>query len=240
MTPFERSGFKTCASHCVVFLGQTLLFFSTVPISAQECKWVLANCLMKRLGAIIFLVAFCYVNQNKLRLYGPSSMSTDNLTFTWLLFWYRIHFFFFFTLNRQKKFKAWTRAVRFLSANESRIRVESQWIAGEDFEVWRWIHIATPKPHSPKLSLSVSVFPLQKCNFLNLIEAVIKLYQCDYFKKLLTPSRLIWCKIVNNLNFHPLCFLGSLVVFTSTSNFHHFSLWYFVLLWLHVYGGKGH
>lgn len=100
-------------------------------------------------------------------------------------------FFFFFILNRQKKFKAWTRAVRFLSANESRIRVESQRIAGEDFEVWRWIHIATPKPHSPKLSLSVSVFPLQKCNFLNLIEAVIKLYQCDYFKKLLTPSRLI-------------------------------------------------
>ncbi|CAH3045951.1 unnamed protein product [Pocillopora meandrina] len=56
--------------------------------------------------------------------------------------------------ERQKKFKAWTRAVRFLSANESRIRVESQRIAGEDFEVWRWIHIATPKPHSPKLSLS--------------------------------------------------------------------------------------
>ena len=81
--------------------------------------------------------------------------------------------------------------MRFLSENESRIRVESQRIAGEDFEVWRWIHIATPKPHSPKLSLSVSVFPLQKCNFLNLIEAVIKLYQCDYFKKLLTPSRLI-------------------------------------------------
>lgn len=56
--------------------------------------------------------------------------------------------------DRQKKFKAWNRAVRFLSANESRIRVESQRIAGEDFEVWRWIHIATPKPHSPKLSLS--------------------------------------------------------------------------------------
>ena len=81
--------------------------------------------------------------------------------------------------------------MRFLSANESRIRVESQRIAGEDFEVWRWIHIATPKPHSPKLSLSVSVFPPQKCNFLNLIEAVIKLYQCDYFKKLLKPSQLI-------------------------------------------------
>lgn len=31
-------------------------------------------------------VAFCYVNRYKLRLYGPFSMSTDNLTFTWLLF----------------------------------------------------------------------------------------------------------------------------------------------------------
>ena len=47
--------------------------------------------------------------------------------------------------------------MRFLSANESRIRVESQRIAGEDFEVWRWIHIATPKAHSPKLSLAVSL-----------------------------------------------------------------------------------
>ncbi|KAL9972027.1 hypothetical protein ACROYT_G018266 [Oculina patagonica] len=58
--------------------------------------------------------------------------------------------------DRQRLSKAWNRAVRFLSANESRIRVESQRIAGEDFEVWRWIHIATPKPHNPKLSLSAS------------------------------------------------------------------------------------
>ena len=62
----------------------------------------------------------------------------------------------FLVSNRQRLSKAWNRAVRFLSANESRIRVESQRIAGEDFEVWRWIHIATPKPHNPKLSLSVS------------------------------------------------------------------------------------
>lgn len=81
-------------SLCCV-LGPNTFFFSTVPTSAQECKWVLANCLMKRLGAIIFLVPFCYVNWYKLRLYGPFSMSTDNLTFTWLLFWYRIHSLFF-------------------------------------------------------------------------------------------------------------------------------------------------
>lgn len=50
----------------------------------------------------------------------------------------------------------WNRAVRFLSANESRIRVESQRIAGEDFEVWRWIHIMSPKHHSHKETLQVN------------------------------------------------------------------------------------
>ncbi|XP_068718898.1 inner nuclear membrane protein Man1-like [Montipora capricornis] len=56
--------------------------------------------------------------------------------------------------DRQRLIGAWNRAVRFLSGNESRIRVESQRIAGEDFEVWRWIQVATPKAHSPKLSRS--------------------------------------------------------------------------------------
>ncbi|XP_048589660.1 inner nuclear membrane protein Man1 isoform X2 [Nematostella vectensis] len=53
--------------------------------------------------------------------------------------------------NRKKLAKTWQRAVRFLSANESRIRVESQRIAGEDFEVWRWIHIASPRQQSQKM-----------------------------------------------------------------------------------------
>ncbi|XP_074620236.1 uncharacterized protein LOC141879033 isoform X1 [Acropora palmata] len=52
--------------------------------------------------------------------------------------------------DRQRLLGAWNRAVRFLSGNESRIRVESQRIAGEDFEVWRWIQVATPKANSPK------------------------------------------------------------------------------------------
>lgn len=59
-------------------------------------------------------------------------------------------------LCRKAKANVWSRAVRFLSANESRIRVESQRIAGEDFEVWRWIHIMSPKHHSHKVSLQVS------------------------------------------------------------------------------------
>ena len=33
----------------------------------------------------------------------------------------------------------WDKAVSFLSANESRIRVETQKISGEEFEVWRWL-----------------------------------------------------------------------------------------------------
>jgi membrane protein Man1 len=41
--------------------------------------------------------------------------------------------------ERRAKQHIWDQAVSFLSANESRIRVESQKIAGEDFAVWRWI-----------------------------------------------------------------------------------------------------
>ena len=42
-------------------------------------------------------------------------------------------------LCRKKMKKVWERAVRFLSANESRIRKETQRIGGADFLVWRWI-----------------------------------------------------------------------------------------------------
>ena len=33
----------------------------------------------------------------------------------------------------------WDKARDFLSANESRIREETQKISGEEFEVWRWL-----------------------------------------------------------------------------------------------------
>ena len=47
---------------------------------------------------------------------------------------------------------AWDNAVKFLSAQESRVRVESQRIAGEDFEVWRLLHHPTPaSPSSPSV-----------------------------------------------------------------------------------------
>ena len=33
----------------------------------------------------------------------------------------------------------WDKAVKFLSANESRVRVEMKTIQGEEFAVWRWL-----------------------------------------------------------------------------------------------------
>lgn len=52
---------------------------------------------------------------------------------------------------RKKMMKVWERAERFLSANESRIRKESQRIDGGDFLVWRWIQ--------PSLSCDKTLMP---------------------------------------------------------------------------------
>lgn len=53
---------------------------------------------------------------------------------------------------------AWDDAVKFLSAQESRVRVESQRIAGEDFEVWRLLHHTTPgSPSSPSVNYAAFV-----------------------------------------------------------------------------------
>ncbi|XP_075470144.1 LEM domain-containing protein 2 [Ascaphus truei] len=40
--------------------------------------------------------------------------------------------------DRKRLRKVWDRAVQFLESNESRIRTESQRVAGEDLTVWRW------------------------------------------------------------------------------------------------------
>uniref|UniRef100_A0A1A8D3P9 Inner nuclear membrane protein Man1 n=1 Tax=Nothobranchius kadleci TaxID=1051664 RepID=A0A1A8D3P9_NOTKA len=64
--------------------------------------------------------------------------------------------------DRKRMKKVWERAVRFLSANESRIRTENQRIDGADFLVWRWIQ--------PSLSCDKSkgwqgkAFPLDRRN----------------------------------------------------------------------------
>ncbi|XP_065669546.1 uncharacterized protein LOC100215426 isoform X2 [Hydra vulgaris] len=46
--------------------------------------------------------------------------------------------------KRKEMAKTWQKAVEFLSSSDSRIRVETQRISGEDFEVWRWIGVRTP------------------------------------------------------------------------------------------------
>lgn len=52
--------------------------------------------------------------------------------------------------DRKKMARVWERAKQFLSASETRIRVETQRISGEDYLVWRWIQAASPaKRHTP-------------------------------------------------------------------------------------------
>ncbi|XP_069012493.1 inner nuclear membrane protein Man1 [Embiotoca jacksoni] len=69
--------------------------------------------------------------------------------------------------ERKKMKKIWEQAVKFLSANESRIRTETQRIGGADFLVWRWIQ---PSLSCDKTSLIPSkvwqgkAFPLDRRN----------------------------------------------------------------------------
>ncbi|XP_065058607.1 inner nuclear membrane protein Man1-like [Rhopilema esculentum] len=49
--------------------------------------------------------------------------------------------------ERKQKSRAWKKAVDFLSSTDARIRVETQRIAGEDFEVWRWIGVMPSDKH---------------------------------------------------------------------------------------------
>jgi membrane protein Man1 len=43
---------------------------------------------------------------------------------------------------RKKLLPVWEKAVKFIEANESRIRVESQTIQGEEFLVWKWLPVS--------------------------------------------------------------------------------------------------
>nr|XP_055045606.1 inner nuclear membrane protein Man1 [Misgurnus anguillicaudatus] len=69
--------------------------------------------------------------------------------------------------ERKKMKKVWDRAVKFLSANESRIRTETQRIGGADFMVWRWLQ---PSMSPDKMSSVPSkvwqgkAFPLDRRN----------------------------------------------------------------------------
>ncbi|XP_054911682.1 inner nuclear membrane protein Man1 [Poeciliopsis prolifica] len=64
--------------------------------------------------------------------------------------------------DRRKMKKVWELAVKFLSANESRIRTETQQIKGADFMVWRWIQ---PPLSSDKSKMwQGKAFPLDRRN----------------------------------------------------------------------------
>uniref|UniRef100_K1PDW8 LEM domain-containing protein 2 n=1 Tax=Magallana gigas TaxID=29159 RepID=K1PDW8_MAGGI len=56
--------------------------------------------------------------------------------------------------QRQKLRPRWEKAVKFIEANESRIRIESQSVQGEEFLVWRWLPVSYL---SLSLSLSLSL-----------------------------------------------------------------------------------
>ncbi|XP_051912094.1 inner nuclear membrane protein Man1 [Hippocampus zosterae] len=69
--------------------------------------------------------------------------------------------------DRKKMQRIWERAVKFLSANESRIRTESQKIGGSDFLVWRWIQPSLSCDKSSSVPSKVwqgKAFPLDRRN----------------------------------------------------------------------------
>uniref|UniRef100_A0A674MF07 Inner nuclear membrane protein Man1 n=1 Tax=Takifugu rubripes TaxID=31033 RepID=A0A674MF07_TAKRU len=69
--------------------------------------------------------------------------------------------------DRKKMKKIWDHAVRFLSANESRIQTETQRIGGADFLVWRWIQPTLSCEKSSSVPSKVwqgKAFPLDRRN----------------------------------------------------------------------------
>ncbi|XP_076314924.1 inner nuclear membrane protein Man1-like [Tachypleus tridentatus] len=52
--------------------------------------------------------------------------------------------------KKKSKENLWKKVVKFLEENESRVRVEDQYIAGEVFSVWRWIQTSTPENSNKK------------------------------------------------------------------------------------------
>lgn len=63
--------------------------------------------------------------------------------------------------ERKAKEQLWNKAIYWIASHESRVRVETRRIAGEDFEVWRWIQedppptdvpVSKPPPKPPQSS----------------------------------------------------------------------------------------
>jgi len=68
--------------------------------------------------------------------------------------------------ERRKMDKVWKRAVDFIAENDSRIRVETQRVLGQDLEVWRWVQIVSSFNSSRNASRTWQgeAFDLKKCS----------------------------------------------------------------------------
>lgn len=58
----------------------------------------------------------------------------------WLIHIYCVFLFFF----RHHKEKLWDKAVLWIANNESRVRVETRMISGEQYSVWNWVQPEPP------------------------------------------------------------------------------------------------
>jgi len=74
--------------------------------------------------------------------------------------------------------KVWQKAVDFLNSSDSRIRVETQQISGEDFEVWRWIGVCLPKVKKQKTTKESSTTRHVSCKKSKLLLREIKENLC--------------------------------------------------------------
>ncbi|RUS68615.1 hypothetical protein EGW08_023623, partial [Elysia chlorotica] len=62
---------------------------------------------------------------------------------------------------RRKLQPIWSKAVDFIAANESRIRLENRLIHGDEFEVWHWL---PPSLHNGKIWQGQETLQRQTCN----------------------------------------------------------------------------
>uniref|UniRef100_A0A8C5E1D4 Inner nuclear membrane protein Man1 n=1 Tax=Gouania willdenowi TaxID=441366 RepID=A0A8C5E1D4_GOUWI len=69
--------------------------------------------------------------------------------------------------KKKKMERVWSRAVSFLSTNESRVRTEAQMVGGANFMVWRWIQppsLSCDKTSTPSKVWQGKAFPLDRRN----------------------------------------------------------------------------
>ena len=59
-----------------------------------------------------------------------------------------------YSLYRQSKEKLWDKAVMWIATNESRVRVETRMISGEQYDVWNWIQ---PEPPPTEVDICTSL-----------------------------------------------------------------------------------